>query len=147
MKLNLMKLRELALAATSGPWHRVDPPWGESDWVVATSTPIGDPHGGTPVCDCDMMTDRGEEVDRSHENAAFIAAANPAAIVAMIDDIVRLKHALARLAQREMEVCAALLEACNIAMGSGYYVDKHGLVGLDEPDRKRIAALQLLGDS
>ena len=113
MKLTLDKLRELALAATPGPWVRVDPPWGQSDWVVATSSPSGDPHGGTSVCDCDMLIDRADTDDRSHENAAFIAAANPATVIAMIDEIRRLKRTIAALGLREM--CAALLEACNIA--------------------------------
>lgn len=81
--MDLNKLEELARAATPGPWlHRHDP-----------GNPPGVQHGvklegefGAWVCDCldnaDRLTVGGVAGER---NAAFIAAANPAAVLDLID--------------------------------------------------------------
>lgn len=78
----LDRLEALAKAATPGPWlHRFDP-----------GNPTGVQHGvklsgefGTWICDCldnaDRLTDGGVA---GYRNAQFIAAANPATILALI---------------------------------------------------------------
>lgn len=91
--LDLDKLEALARAATAGPWlHRRDP-----------GNPIGAQHcvklageNGAWVCDCIDNADRSTVGGIAGErNAAFIASAHPAAVLALIQ--------LARRAQPEGE--------------------------------------------
>ena len=85
------ELRRLAEAATPGPWHFGLKVVGRTDdahvdaWVCALG-------GGI----CEMSGMRGIEV-----NAAFIAAANPAAILTLLN---RLRDAEARGMQRAAEI-------------------------------------------
>jgi hypothetical protein len=88
------ELRRLAEAATPGPWHFGLKVVGRTDdahvdaWVCALG-------GGI----CEMSGMRGIEV-----NAAFIAAANPAAVLALLD---RLRGAEARGMERAAEIVEA----------------------------------------
>lgn len=84
------KLRELAEKATPGPWSVVDTPWGNGDWIVQGT---GDPHGRRPICDLQMI-DPGDEWDDGQDdaNATFIAAANPDAVKALLDQVERLER-------------------------------------------------------
>lgn len=82
-KLDEARLRELAEAATPGPWKYQGPP------DVGYSTFVGrfEAENGTVVCDFgDSETyypSEGSPPDP--EDAAFIAAANPATILALLD--------------------------------------------------------------
>jgi hypothetical protein len=82
MKIDLKELEALARAATPGPWlHRHDP-----------GNPVGCQHGvklpgelGAWIGDCIDNADRSTEGGVAGErNAAFIAAANPAAVLELI---------------------------------------------------------------
>jgi len=88
--LNIDHLEALARAATDGPWlHRRDPgnPMGAQHCVKLAGKQ------GAWVCDCIDNADRSTVGGIAGErNAAFIAGANPAAVLALI--------ALARRAQQ-----------------------------------------------
>ena len=78
---DIEELRRLAKAATPGIWCHVQR--GISRW-----------HGErieadlNPICDFAMLQDCCvHEYDRAYENAAYIQAANPAAIIGLIDTI------------------------------------------------------------
>ena len=75
-------LRKLAEEATPGPWYQVGLPWNQNgDFVCAGSE---DPHIGKYVADTE---DFDGEVENSFENAGYIAAANPQAIISLLDYI------------------------------------------------------------
>lgn len=88
------ELRKLALAASPGPWSA-------SAAVPASgfmAQVFGRPGGG-PQHECG----EGDEIslavldgpaERGTANAAFIAAANPAAVLALLDENARLRQAL-----------------------------------------------------
>ena len=78
---NIEELRQLAQAATPGIWFHIQR--GISRW-----------HGErievdlNPICDFAMLQDCCvHEYDRAYENAAYIQAANPSAIIGLIDTI------------------------------------------------------------
>ncbi|MBQ0917502.1 ead/Ea22-like family protein [Hydrogenophaga aromaticivorans] len=80
------KLRELAEAATPGPWFVVGQPWNpKADFIVAGSP---DPHMGQYVADTEDFDGEGQNVQ---ENAAYIASANPSAILALLDELQSLR--------------------------------------------------------
>lgn len=84
--MNTDELKRLAEAATPGPWFVVGPPWNQNaDFIVAGSN---DPHTGQYVADTENFDGDGENVQ---ENAAYIAAANPAAILELIAELERIK--------------------------------------------------------
>lgn len=45
------------------PWFTVGPPWGDGTWINAGSE---DPHGGTPVCDCEDDADIAAHIVKVH---------------------------------------------------------------------------------
>lgn len=84
MTIDTTKLRELAQNATPGPWTQ----WEGHGWVMA-GTPEANEKGymaGTygQVCrtDCDDFSDA-----QGIKNAEYIAAANPATVLALLDKI------------------------------------------------------------
>lgn len=80
------KLRELIAEATPGPWFVVGQPWNpKADFIVAGSP---DPHMGRYVADTEDFDGEGQNVQ---ENAAWIAAANPATISALLDELQSLR--------------------------------------------------------
>lgn len=88
MTIDTAKLRALAEAATPGPWSV-----GHDDKECASTLraqPVlattGKPQG-RPV---DVIIPFG----RAHSDAAFIAAANPQTVIALLDEIERLRHDL-----------------------------------------------------
>jgi hypothetical protein len=91
MTTDTKRLRELAQSATPGPWSQVDTPWGDGTWVC---TGTGDPHGQMPIADCEMHCHEDEynSEPRVHDNAAFIAAANPQAVLGLLDEVERLRR-------------------------------------------------------
>ncbi|WP_314439462.1 hypothetical protein [Massilia timonae] len=95
--LDIDRLESLARAATAGPWlHRCDPGNTGAQHCVK----LGGENGAW-VCDCIDNADRNTVGGIAGErNAAFIAAANPAAVLTLI--------ALARRAQPEGEAPQAV---------------------------------------
>ena len=83
MIIDTKALRELAQKATPGPWTQ----WKGHGWVAA-GTPKENTKGwmrgsGGQICD----TETGEFSDaQGKRNAAYIAAANPAAVQALLDE-------------------------------------------------------------
>lgn len=73
----IAKLKELAQAATPGPWERVDAP--KSEYWPAGKV-VGSVHGLRRICDAPALMSDGENA----ANMAFIGAANPAAVLELI---------------------------------------------------------------
>ncbi len=101
---NIEELRRLAQAATPGIWCHVQR--GISRW-----------HGErieadlNPICDFAMLQDCCvHEYDRAYENAAYIQAANPAAIIGLIDTIQSQAERIKAL-ELDLDVQAGSIEA------------------------------------
>ena len=78
------KLRELAEAATHGPWEHDDDTGDEDGHNVMA--------GGFYVAECfDHAGGMGVPPNTAGKNADFISAANPAAILAMLDELQSLR--------------------------------------------------------
>lgn len=93
--MNITELKELAEKATPGPWFVVGQPWNpKADFIVAGSE---DPHVGQYVADTEDFDGEGRNVQ---ENAAYIAAANPAAILELI---AKLEEAQAQMERQKDE--------------------------------------------
>lgn len=107
--MNTTELKALALVATPGPWFVVGQPWNpKADFIVAGSE---DPHVGQYVADTEDFDGEGRNVQG---NAAFIAAANPAAILELIaahEDAQGEIRALRATEQNLLERVKALEEA------------------------------------
>jgi len=92
--------RAIIAAASPGPWHTVDAPWGDGTWV--TTGRSGDPHAGHFVADCDELFDDEENASIPVlENASFIAAARtrwPAAL----DEVEGLRGLLREMHRRSL---------------------------------------------
>jgi Ead/Ea22-like protein len=86
------ELRALALAATPGPWEIVTGPF---------TTCISSRSGF--IVGSDGMASYGQDVI----NANYIAAANPATVLALLDDLARLRAAARAFCQERTE--AALI--------------------------------------
>ncbi len=86
------KLRQLAQNATPGPWTQ----WEGRGWVAA-GTPKANAEGymvGTYVVS--VCTDCGDFSDAQEiKNAEYIAAANPATVLALLDELDRTKGSVA----------------------------------------------------
>lgn len=86
---DLDKLEELAKAATPGPWAQ----WDDGD--VGTAYPVTRTRRRTGEL---VAVESDHVATTKHETGAFIAAANPAAVLALIADH---RAALARIAKAE----------------------------------------------
>jgi hypothetical protein len=98
--MNLKKLRELAEAATPGPWYHCQPfqrvekqrtihgpvPAQRVDFVSTCKEPV---HKEV------VLPMQGREANIKSENMAFIAAINPQHLIALLD-LVELQHTLLR---------------------------------------------------
>lgn len=90
MSEDLNKLRELAEAATPGPWFQSGSPWFQTGGFVLAGSP--DPHAGTVLADLSdtwEMQQADDALDADHErdpdkDAAFIAAFNPATALSLL---------------------------------------------------------------
>jgi hypothetical protein len=71
------KLRDLAEAATPGPWH-------SRHGITTADVWPDDPTKHPGICNANNHPD-DDTTDQEHANAAFIAAANPQAVVALLD--------------------------------------------------------------
>jgi hypothetical protein len=133
-------LRRLAEQATDGPWFTVGPPWLPRDvetYVIAGSE---DPHAGEIVCDfpCpgDVQDESGDMPEefvtaRNWANAVFIAAANPAVVLSLLD---ALSAATQERDEARVEAAKRFAQAttpCQKCRGSGaederIHRDEHG---------------------
>lgn len=100
----LVALKKAAVAATGGgkepgDWHTVESPWllgGAETYIVAGSP---DPHVGVYVCDFADTAQAGVEDNYTDDEwhsrnwalAEFIAQADPDTVLALIDEIERLR--------------------------------------------------------
>lgn len=85
-KIVELKLRELAQAASPGPWY--DDGAISGDGSVVMSEQIGFRIAHLP--DTKNVTNHADD-------AAYIAAANPATVLEMIDDMERMREALEKV--------------------------------------------------
>ena len=89
------ELARLAEAATRGPWvseHSVDE-WGVSVIASNETGHISNPTRGQ-VCHVSVVAGAsGDDPDLAQANAAFIAAANPATVLALLAEIAALRAA------------------------------------------------------
>lgn len=92
-KSELARLKELAEKATPGEWR--------ADRYVILS-PKGHTLGRTYAIS-ENCIQRMEVVD-SYDNAAFIAAANPQTVLALIDDLVKTRDALAHCRNKNSQL-------------------------------------------
>lgn len=128
--MNIEELKRLAEAATPGPWEYTHAGRGDNGKFLITEyfVFIDDEDTAIAACILDPKTSRP-----SKGNAAYIAAANPAAILELIR-------------QRD-ELLAALKEARELVDGWGAYAsnymqEKHDLAG----DLERLDAAITKGE-
>lgn len=81
------ELRKLAEAATQGPWIAAGPSYGESLPVLLNCVVVEEDDGDTDDVCRDVLTS---------EDALYIAAANPAAILALLDRLEKAEKDAAR---------------------------------------------------
>lgn len=99
--MSLNKLRELAQAATPGPWTlEYDSDSGEygqnyGRWPYALNGPKSTHQWITPEFIEQHSHHVTEFADMTDEDAEFIAAANPATVLALLDKIALLQELLA----------------------------------------------------
>lgn len=92
-QIDLDALAELAERATPGPWYTAGPPWFQTGSGVLAGSP--DPHAGYLIVDTEMWAGERDEYVENNPNgvpladadadAAFVAAANPGTVLALID--------------------------------------------------------------
>ncbi len=99
------RLRALAATATPGPWFgpRITDAWPPGEWGVYAADDNGDPIPHAIVA----RMDREGDSDEQRHNAAFVAAANPLAITALLD-------VLDQRAARSVQLALALAEALDL---------------------------------
>lgn len=110
MTINIEALRKAAEAATPGPWSNIDDKRGrkKSIWVENSAKEMEDVYGGPsrygPSREyiANFVQSRCGKQD-AHDNADFVAAANPAAILELITRL--------RAAEDEVRVLRKLMES------------------------------------
>lgn len=148
----LDRLRAAARSLGSLEWFVLDNPWRdpEAETMVLEGSP--DPHVATPVCDfMDVVTAGVEDSfsedewrDRNDAIAAFIAAADPSVITALLDHIARLERERDKL---EREALAGLylrdglraltdkhITAANMRIGLNMLCDAYDYTATKETD-------------
>lgn len=93
MTLDTKKLRDLANAATPGPWR----------WRFGCVEQLSDAGKGYPLDtypDCDTIQESqchecGTAIGLGERNGEFVAAANPATVIALLDEIDEAKRLVA----------------------------------------------------
>ena len=105
-------LRALAEAATPGPW------------TLSADGPPPDIIAGMSVVACTLPSDRTRDEDTA--NAAYIAAANPAAVLALLDEVERLREALDK-------ALPCLVAANTVSVREIYAAKALALVALKDP--------------
>lgn len=100
MTLDLKELRRVAGEATPGPWEAADTVvWREESVPVSFPICCGNdlPSGeccGNAVEGCEWERVQSEIANAGTNDCAFIAAANPATVIALLDEIDRLTRAV-----------------------------------------------------
>lgn len=82
---DLKKLRELAEAATPGPWEVS----GTGQQVLKEADV---PYGNQRICETNSMASHYPGKTSCWKNIAFIAAANPETVIALLDRIEKLER-------------------------------------------------------
>lgn len=106
--MNTDELRRLAQAATPGEWEQYlyedhdGPPACDDIGVQASNT---DAHALEVLCTMEWSSSHPRDFtrDQATANAAYIAAAHPAAVLALLDDVDRLRAALREAVQQAVE--------------------------------------------
>lgn len=95
-KSELIRLKELAEKATPGPWVEfgLESGNGNSSYTVGIEKP------GLDICRLDSQL----YCKNCLCNAAYIAAANPQTVLALIDDLVKTKDALAHCRDKNSQL-------------------------------------------
>ncbi len=108
MTIDTTKLRELAQKATQGPWTAISDPM---HFYSITTICAGKVDGTKPI-PAQMMVQIGgnDECAQLEANTRFIAAANPAVALALLDEIDRLQSLASQAASVEREACAKVCE-------------------------------------
>lgn len=115
-KVDHETLKQLAEAATPGPWFRKDAEnngtYGH-EWIDASEDAPAYKNGYSDIADCSGITkwqDRiplSVDTDQIKANAAYIAAANPQAVLDLIAEVERLRDEAARPIDDESELAKA----------------------------------------
>ena len=111
--MNATKLRELAEAATPGPWIAKDWAITDNDGAVnVCGTSVSAPNTNQGIFTTVLEGDDTNDVD-------YIAAANPAAVLALLDHIKELED--------ELRACVGSLEYVETTypLHAGYRVRQH----------------------
>ncbi len=118
--MGLEKLKAVALAATPGPWHWVNPendkPRRPGEWRASLRTIEEFPTRSVGPLPHFILA--AEEIsssdDKMEENAAFIAAANPAAVLELIAEVER----LSAIVEEFIDPKQVMLTGLNVHNGS-----------------------------
>lgn len=93
--LDIKKLREIASAATPGPWFEMD---GERILVNLEQLPTNANGLLAEVGDPTKMEPMGRQTPQTNANAKFIATFNPETVLRLLDTIERYEAALNEIA-------------------------------------------------
>lgn len=122
MTIDLDDLKAKALAATSGPWTQ------DAHYVVGL-VPDGRP-GGEVIIDCRPTVDRlMSRRQMILNNAAYVTAANPQAVLALIAEVERLRverDHWKTLAEKEMGSTLEMSEKAWARVQSAYNKEPDG---------------------
>jgi hypothetical protein len=162
------KLRALAAEATDGPWFgpRITDAWPPGEWGVYAADDDGTPIPHAIIARMPRQVefddesneerlDRQAADDESRNNAAFIAAANPTAVIALLDEVDAKQRGYDDLHQmvpgpgdiwskidavlkRLVAVTAARDEACDIA--ARWFDDHPGADGERLDELRKVGA-------
>lgn len=118
-KVNKQELRRLAEAATPGPWKECGHARGGCScgmvWSRAADLPVAEAWRGDQ--------EAPEPAEGAKANAAFIAAANPAAILSLLDELERAESDAERL-RMQLAACG-VVAMCNTAESAAKARDMH----------------------
>lgn len=103
MTPDLDALERAALAATPGPWYQSGSPWFSTGSLVLAGSP--DRHAGHIIVDTDPMDCREDvpegELGDPNDDAAYIAAASPSVVLALVREVRELRQRVSDLANGE----------------------------------------------
>lgn len=105
MTIDIPNLREKAVAATPGPWEAWKHPESNGYWYVDRTARIEAKSAFGDIATCSTGIE-----ETAKANAAFIAASNPAAVIALCDRIAELENALEQYADESLWESGSLNE-------------------------------------
>jgi hypothetical protein len=121
------KLKELALAATQGPWIVV----GMSYYHYQIHGKGVDGHGSERICMTTNAVANDAPAERREANASYIAAASPDVVLALIEKVDSLTSPLPLSDEQDRALCEA---NCN-AEADAFFAARPAL---DFPEMRRI---------